>query len=209
MIKKKIKTIIRILEELFPAPPIPLTHSDPFTLLIAVVLSARCTDKCVNEVTPALFKRADTPQKMVKVSVEEIQKLIKRCGLSPQKALGIHQLSELIIEKHGGQIPRTMEELIELPRVGRKTASVVLAQAFDTPAFPVDTHIFRLAKRWGLSEGKNEKRVEEDLKLAFPKSLWIKLHLQMIYYGRAYCPARGHRVEKCPICSYLALGAFR
>lgn len=200
---KKAKIIKKILNELFPSPAIPLQHSSPYTLLIAVLLSAQCTDARVNLVTPGLFYRADTPENMVKLSVEEIQEIIKTCGLSKQKAKAIHQLSQILLDQYGGQVPQTFEELEQLPGVGHKTASVVMSQAFHEPAFPVDTHIHRLAKRWGLSNGKNVKQTELDLKKAFNKKDWNQLHLQMIYYGRAYCMARKHNIELCPICKAI------
>ena len=203
--KPQVKKIAQILEDCFPNPQVPLDHKDPFTLLIAVLLSARCTDERVNLITPELFRLADTPQKMSKLPVETIQKIIRPCGLSPQKAKAISNLSKLIVQNHRGKVPQTFEELEELPGVGHKTASVVMAQAFDNPAFPVDTHIERLAKRWGLSSGKNVKQIETDLKHAFPMTSWNKIHLQMIYFGRSYCPARNHAPDKCPICSQLDL----
>jgi len=200
---KRAKEIQKLLNELFPEPAIPLKHSSTYTLLIAVLLSAQCTDVRVNQVTPNLFAKADTPEKMVKLSIAEIQEIIRPCGLSQQKAKAIFNLSHILLEKHQGQVPKSFEELEELPGVGHKTASVVMAQAFHQAAFPVDTHIHRLAKRWGLSTGKNVKQTEADLKRLFPKKDWIKLHLQMIYYGRTYCPAVKHRVEDCPICEMV------
>ena len=188
------------LEELYPDPPIPLDHKDSFTLLIAVLLSAQCTDKKVNEVTPALFKKASTPQKMSKLTVPQIQKIIQQCGLAPQKAKAIAGLSKILVEKHDGQVPENFEELEELPGVGHKTASVVMAQAFGNPAFPVDTHIHRLAQRWGLTNGKNVAQTEADLKKLFPKTAWNDLHLQIIYYGREHCSARGCDGTRCEIC---------
>jgi len=196
----KAKEIGKILDKLYPNVPVPLDHEDPYTLLVAVILSARCTDIKVNEVTPILFAKADTPQKMVKLKVAEIQKIIKPCGLSPAKAKNIHATSQIILDQHDGKVPMTFEELEALPGVGHKTASVVMSQAFHKPAFPVDTHIHRLAERWGLSSGKNVKQTEEDLKKLFPESSWNKVHLQIIYFGREYCPARGHVKEECPIC---------
>jgi endonuclease-3 len=183
---------------------IPLTHRDPFTLLVAVVLSAQTTDKLVNEVTPALFARADTPAKMAALPVEEIRGLIRRIGLSGGKAKNLQRLSEILVEKYGGHVPRTMAELEELPGVGHKTASVVMSQAFEIPAFAVDTHIHRLAARWGLSSGRNVVETERDLKRLFPEESWGKVHLQIIYFGRQYCPALYHDLEKCPICSWAA-----
>lgn len=196
--------IAETLQNLFPDPAIPLHHSSPYTLLIAVLLSAQCTDSRVNQVTPQLFARASTPKEMVNLKVEEIAEIIRPCGLGERKAKAIHRLSELLLERHGGEVPKTFEDLEALPGVGHKTASVAMSQAFHRPAFPVDTHIHRLAKRWGLSEGKSVEATERDLKRFFPKKLWNALHLQMIYYGRRYCPARGHEVEKCPICSHLS-----
>lgn len=180
-----------------------LYHSNSYTLLIAVLLSARCTDAMVNRVTPALFAKAKTPKRMLSLSIEEIQKIIKPCGLSPQKAAHIYALSKMLVELHGGQVPHTFEELEALPGVGHKTASVVMAQAFAVPAFPVDTHIFRLSHRWNLSSGKTVVAVEKDLKKIFPSHHWIKLHLQIIYFGRKFCPAKGHKKNNCPICSFL------
>jgi len=198
--KEKAKEIQKILDKLYPEVPIPLDHEDPFTLLIAVILSARCTDIRVNQVTPILFAKADTPAAMVKLKVSEIQKIIKPCGLSPAKAKNIHATSQILLDKYNGHVPKTFEELEELPGVGHKTASVVMSQAFQQPAFPVDTHIHRLAERWGLSSGKNVKQTEEDLKKVFPMASWSRVHLQIIYFGREYCPARGHHREECPIC---------
>jgi len=197
----KVRHIIAILEDLYPETPIPLDHKDPYTLLVAVVLSAQCTDERVNQITPLLFARADNPYDMVKLSVEEIKDIIRPCGLSPMKSKGIYGLSEIIINKHNGEVPSTFEELEALPAVGHKTASVVMSQAFGYPAFPVDTHIHRLAYRWGLSTGKSVEQTEKDLKRLTPKELWNKLHLQIIFFGREYCPARGHNPETCPICS--------
>lgn len=202
--KEKARKIQRILEELFPNPAIPLLHSDPYTLLIAVLLSAQCTDARVNQVTPQLFAKASTPKEMVALSVAEIAAIIKPCGLSNTKAKAIWNLSKILIEKHHGKIPASFLALEALPGVGHKTASVVMIHAFHKPAFPVDTHIHRLAKRWGLSSGKNVKQTERDLKALFPKKTWNKLHLQMIYFARKYCPARGHEQEKCPICKNLS-----
>lgn len=197
----KAADIQRILDELYPETPIPLRHDDPYTLLVAVVLSAQCTDERVNQITPALFARADNPADMAQVPVEEIRDIIRPCGLSPAKSKAISGLSKIISEKHGGAVPESFEELEALPGVGHKTASVVMSQAFGHPAFPVDTHIHRLAARWGLSSGKNVEQTERDLKAAFPEHSWNKLHLQIIYFGRQYCPARGHRPDECPICS--------
>ncbi|MCH9626299.1 MAG: Endonuclease III [Chlamydiales bacterium] len=195
-------TIVKqILDEYFPNPPISLEHKDPYTLLIAVVLSAQSTDAGVNKVTPILFAQASTPAEMARLDVETIREIIKPCGLSPKKSKAIKTLSQILLEKHGGQVPQTFEELEALPGVGHKTASVVLSQAFQIPAFPVDTHIFRTARRWGLSTGKSVEAVEKDLKKLFKKEDWINLHLQMIYYARQFCPAKGHVVGECPICS--------
>ena len=192
--------IANILEKLYPETPIPLNHKDSYTLLIAVLLSAQCTDERVNKITPILFAKADNPFDMVKLSVEEIKTIIRPCGLSPRKSKAIHDLSKIIIEKHQGMVPNSFEYLEELPGVGHKTASVVMAQAFGIPAFPVDTHIHRLAYRWKLTNGKNVDQTEKDLKRLYPKELWNKLHLQIIFFGREYCPARSHKPETCPIC---------
>ena len=192
--------IANILEKLYPETPIPLDHKDTYTLLIAVLLSAQCTDERVNKITPLLFAKADNPVDMVKLSVEEIKAIIRPCGLSPRKSKAIHELSKIIIEKHQGIVPNSFEYLEELPGVGHKTASVVMAQAFGIPAFPVDTHIHRLAYRWKLTNGKNVDQTEKDLKRLYPKELWNKLHLQIIFFGREYCPARSHKPETCPIC---------
>ena len=192
--------IANILEKLYPETPIPLNHKDTYTLLIAVLLSAQCTDERVNKITPLLFAKADNPFDMVKLSVEEIKTVIRPCGLSPRKSKAIHELSKIIIEKHQGIVPNSFKYLEELPGVGHKTASVVMAQAFGIPAFPVDTHIHRLAYRWKLSNGKNVDQTEKDLKRLYPKELWNKLHLQIIFFGREYCPARSHKPETCPIC---------
>ena len=199
------KKIEEILDTLFPNPPIPLTHADPYTLLIAVLLSAQCTDARVNKVTPALFARANTPELMSQVPIVEIEELIRSCGLYRTKSKAISSLSKILIEKFQGKVPSDLPSLESLPGVGHKTASVVVAQAFKTPAFPVDTHIHRCAKRWGLSKGISVEKTEADLKKVFKKSSWIKLHLQIIYYARAYCQAKGHEVKKCPICSFTAL----
>lgn len=192
--------VAKKLAELYPKPPIPLVHEDPYTLLVAVLLSAQTTDKRVNLVTPDLFKLAKTPESMMKVPVPKILKAIRTCGLAPQKAKAISGLSKILVEKHGGKVPRTFEELEELPGVGHKTASVVMTQAFGVPAFPVDTHIHRLAKRWGLSSGKNVETTEKDLKKLFPEASWNALHLQIIYYGREHCTARGCDGTICEIC---------
>lgn len=199
--KQKAEAIQAILEELYPEVPIPLDHSDAYTLLIAVLLSAQCTDKKVNEITPILFDLADTPYDMVKLDVDQIREVIKPCGLSPRKSKAIHQLSQILIDKHGGQVPDNFDDLEALPGVGHKTASVVMSQAFGYPAFPVDTHIHRLAYRWALSTGKNVEQTERDLKRLFPEDSWNRLHLQIIFFGREYCPARGHNKAQCPICS--------
>ena len=198
---KKVKEIIRILDKLYPTTPIPLIHKDPFTLLVSVVLSAQCTDERVNKTTPILFNKADTPEKMLKMSVKQIEKIIRPCGLSPQKPKAIKGLSVLLVKKHNSEVPQNFLELEKLPGVGHKTASVVMSQAFGFPAFPVDTHIHRLAWRWGLSTGKNVEKTEKDLKRLFPEEKWNKLHLQIIFYGREFCPARGHKLESCIICS--------
>jgi endonuclease-3 len=198
---EKVSKILDILDELYPEPPIPLDHKDAYTLLVAVLLSAQCTDERVNKITPLLFEQADNPYDMLKLSVEEIKEIIRPCGLSPMKSKGIYGLSEMIVDQHGGKVPDNMEALEAMPGVGHKTASVVMAQAFGVPSFPVDTHIHRLAYRWGLSTGKNVVQTEKDLKRLTPKDKWNKLHLQIIYFGREYCPARGHVVEQCPICS--------
>ena len=200
-IKKKAKHIAEILENLFPETPIPLQHTDTYTLLIAVLLSAQCTDERVNKITPFLFEKADDPFKMVRLEVSDIRDIIRPCGLSPRKSQAIYDLSNILIDKYGGEVPASFEALEALPGVGHKTASVVMSQAFGFPAFPVDTHIHRLAIRWGLSEGKNVVQTERDLKSLFPESTWNKLHLQIIFFGRKYCPARGHDPSVCPICS--------
>ncbi len=202
---EKVDFIMEKLEELYPETPIPLDHTDAYTLLIAVLLSAQCTDKRVNEVTPALFAKASTPQEMIQLDVEEIREIIRPCGLSPRKSKAIYELSQMILEKHGGQVPESFEELEAMPGVGHKTASVVMSQAFGHPAFPVDTHIHRLIRRWGLSKSipKNVEETEALCKRLFPKESWNKLHLQIIFLGREYCPARGHKVEECPVCSVV------
>ena len=197
---EKVKDIIRILEKYFPDPDIPLDHKDPYTLLIAVLLSAQCTDERVNKTTPTLFRLADNPFDMAKIPVDEIREIIKPCGLSPAKSKAISKLSQILIEKYKGEVPKTFEELEELPGVGHKTASVVMTQCFGEPAFPVDTHIHRLAYRWGLSNGKSVEQTEHDLKRLIPQEKWDKAHLQIIYFGREYCPARGHIWMECPIC---------
>ena len=194
--QEKVKFVIDTLEELYTETPIPLDHKDPYTLLIAVLLSAQCTDARVNTITPLLFSKADTPYEMIKMSVEEIKSIIRPCGLSPMKSKGIYGLSHILIDKHSGKVPQSFEYLEELPAVGHKTASVVMSQAFNVPAFPVDTHIHRLMYRWGLTNGKNVVQTEKDAKRLFPRELWNKLHLQIIYYGREYSQARGWNREK-------------
>jgi endonuclease-3 len=193
MMKKKDRAeyVVRELERLYPETPVPLDHSDAYTLLIAVLLSAQCTDKRVNEITPHLFALASTPQEMVKLSIEQIKEIIRPCGLSPAKSKAIHRLSEMILEFHGGEVPQSFEALEELPGVGHKTAGVVMSQAFGVPAFPVDTHIHRLMTRWKLTNGKSVEQTEKDAKRLFPENKWNKLHLQIIFYGREYSPARG------------------
>ncbi len=203
-LREKASKIQTILDELFPETPIPLEHADPYTLLVAVLLSAQCTDVRVNQITPKLFALADNPFEMSKVSVAEIQEIIRPCGLSPAKSKAIFGLSNILVNEYDGRVPETFEALEKLPGVGHKTASVVMSQAFGHPAFPVDTHIFRLAARWGLSDGKTVEKTERDLKSLFPENSWNKLHLQIIFFGRKYCPARGHDFEKCPICSWAS-----
>lgn len=204
--KERAAIVDRRLEILYPETPIPLRHNDAFTLLVAVVLSAQCTDKRVNEVTPALFAKASTPETMSRLTVEEIDAVVRPCGLSPMKARAIQGLSKLLVEKHEGQVPRTFEELEELPGVGHKTASVVMSQAFGVPAFPVDTHIHRLAERWGLSDGSNVVKTERDLKALYEPEKWNQLHLRMIYYGREHCTARGCDGTRCELCQELGAG---
>lgn len=199
--KEKAQEIIRILEELYPQTPIPLQHQDAYTLLIAVLLSAQCTDERVNKTSPLLFARASTPEAMAQIEVNEIEQIIRPCGLAPKKAAAISRLSQLLVERHDSQVPASFQDLEALPGVGHKTASVVMSQAFGVPAFPVDTHIHRLAFRWGLSNGKNVETTEADLKKLFPKEKWNTLHLQIIFFGRQHCPARGHNPYVCPICS--------
>ncbi len=199
--KEKAIEIAKNLDELYPKTPIPLHHDDPYTLLVAVLLSAQCTDERVNKITPLLFKHAGNVLEMAKTPVSEIENIIRPCGLAPAKSKAIFNLSNILLEKYDGHVPESFEELEALPGVGHKTASVVMSQAFGHPAFPVDTHIHRLAYRWGLSNGKNVTQTEKDLKRLFPKQTWNKLHLQIIYFGRQYCPARSHDPEKCPICS--------
>jgi len=201
---EKARRVRDVLDELYPTPEIPLRHRDPYTLLVAVVLSAQCTDVRVNEVTPRLFALASSPREMARLSEKDIAGVIRPCGLAPAKSKAIRELSRLLVERHGGRVPDSFEELEKLPGVGHKTASVVMTQAHGKPAFPVDTHIHRLAARWGLSSGKNVERTERDLKRLFPQSSWNKLHLQIIYFGREHCPARGHDMSRCPICSWAA-----
>ena len=194
--KEKVQFVIEKLEELYPKTPVPLNHKDPYTLLIAVLLSAQCTDERVNLITPKLFVKADCPEKMIKLSIKEIEDIIRPCGLSPMKSKGIYGLSKMIIEKHDGKVPNNFKDLEAFPSVGHKTASVVMSQGFGFPAFPVDTHIHRLMYRWGLTSGKNVETTEKDAKRLFPKELWNKLHLQIIFYGREYCPARSWDIDK-------------
>lgn len=201
--KEKAAFIVKRLEELYPETPIPLKHKDAYTLLIAVLLSAQCTDVRVNKITPLLFSKADSPGKMIRLSVKEIEEIIRPCGLSNAKSKAILGLSQILVEKYKGKVPQTFEKLEMLPGVGHKTASVVMSQAFGHAAFPVDTHIHRLLQRWGLSSGKNVVQTEKDCKAIFPKKLWNKLHLQIIYFGRQYCPARRHIAEKCPVCGMI------
>ena len=194
--KDKVEFVIKKLEQLYPKTPIPLNHSDPYTLLVAVLLSAQCTDERVNSITPILFKKADSAEKMIQLSVKEIEKIIRPCGLSPMKSKGIYGLSKMILQNHNGNVPRNIEDLESFPGVGHKTASVVMSQAFGFPMFPVDTHIHRLMYRWTLSSGKSVKQTEIDAKRLFPKNLWNKLHLQIIFYGREYSPSRGWVIER-------------
>jgi endonuclease-3 len=201
---ERARRIGAILDELYPRPAVPLGHQDPFTLLVAVVLSAQCTDARVNQVTPGLFARAATPAALAALPVATIQRLIRSCGLAATKARHLKALSRALVREHGGRVPADFDALERLPGVGRKTASVVLAQAFGIPAFPVDTHIHRLAARWRLSSGKNVRRTEEDLRRVFPRERWGDVHLQIIYFGREHCPARGHVSDACPICSWAA-----
>lgn len=199
--QQKVNEILQILDELYPETPIPLDHTDPYTLLVAVLLSAQCTDVRVNQTTPALFSVASEPEVMAEVPVEQIEDIIRPCGLAPAKSKAIKKLSQILTEKYNGEVPQTFEELEALPGIGHKTASVVMSQAFGYPAFPVDTHIHRLAYRWGLSNGKNVVQTEKDLKRLIPKDKWNKAHLQIIFFGREYCKARGHDPNTCPICS--------
>ncbi len=202
--KEKARLVQKILNHYFPNPKISLKHKSAYTLLIATLLSAQSTDKKVNETSPLLFKKASTAKKMIKLKISEIEKIIKSIGLSKNKAKAIYNLSKILVEKYKSKVPKTFEELESLPGVGHKTASVVMSQAFNIPAFPVDTHIHRCAKRWELSNGKNVKQTEEDLKKLFPKKSWNKLHLQLIYFARKYCTARGHIKKRCPICSKIS-----
>ena len=204
--KERAIKIMKILDKFYPETPIPLKHkrNNHFTFLVAVLLSARATDKTVNKITPALFKLADTPEKMMKVPTEKIRAIIKPIGLSPAKSKNIKALSKILVEKFNGKVPADFADLESLPGVGHKTASVIMSQTFHQPAFPVDTHIHRLARRWGLSSGKSVVQTERDLKKVFPREKWSKLHLQMIFFGREYCPARGHEIKRCPICSRYA-----
>jgi endonuclease-3 len=207
--KERAQFVMETLERLYPEVPIPLDHKDAYTLLIAVLLSAQCTDIRVNQITPLLFAKADNPEDMVKMSVEEIQDIIRPCGLSPMKSKGIHGLSHILLDKYDGQVPQSFEALESLPAVGHKTASVVMSQAFGVPAFPVDTHIHRLMYRWNLSSGKNVVQTERDAKALFPKESWNKLHLQIIYYGREYSPARGFSLDKDIITAAIGQAEFR
>jgi endonuclease-3 len=201
--KNRAKLVQKILDEYFPDPEIPLAHKDPYTLLIAVLLSAQCTDARVNQVTPLLFAKASTPKEMVELSIDEIAAIIRPCGLTNTKAKAIWNLSKILLEKYQGKVPCLFADLESLPGVGHKTASVVMIHAFHKPAFPVDTHIHRVAKRWGLSSGKNVIQTEKDLKALFPKKSWNKLHLQIIHFARRFCPARAHKKDNCPICSKI------
>jgi len=198
--KEKAVAIKKILDRLYPTVDVPLHHKDAYTLLISVLLSAQCTDERVNKITPLLFSKADNPYDMVKMTQEEIRGIIKPCGLSPMKSKGIHGLSKILVDKYDGKVPDSFEALEALPAVGHKTASVVMTQWFGVPAFPVDTHIHRLARRWGLTSGKSVEQTEKDLKSLFPETSWNKLHLQIIYFGREHCPARSHDWKTCPIC---------
>lgn len=207
---EKVQFVVNKLEELYSVVPVPLDHKDPYTLLIAVLLSAQCTDERVNKITPLLFEVADNPFDMAELPVEKIKEIIRPCGLSPMKSKGISGLSKILVEKYNGEVPNDMEALEALPAVGHKTASVVVSQAFGVPAFPVDTHIHRLIYRWGLTNGKNVVQTEKDCKRLFSEELWNKLHLQIIFFGREYCPARGHNPHECPICSEIGrAGVFK
>jgi len=201
--KEKAKFVHEKLEEFYPETPIPLDHFSNYSLLISVLLSAQCTDERVNKTTPSLFAKASTPEEMILLTAKEIEDIVRPCGLAPRKSKAIYDLSHILIDKYDGEVPQGFEALEELPGVGHKTASVVMAQAFNIPAFPVDTHIHRLADRWTLSTGKNVVKTESDLKRLFEKELWNKLHLQIIFFGREYCPARGHDPHLCPICSVI------
>lgn len=201
--RERAKKIREILGSLYPEPPIPLDHKDFYTLLIAVLLSAQCTDVRVNKITPKLFKKADSPHKMIKLTYLQIENIIRPCGLAPRKSKAIKDLSQILIDKHGSEVPNNFADLEELPGVGHKTASVVMIQAFNKVAFPVDTHIHRCAARWKLSSGKSIVQTERDLKKIYAKKYWKKLHLQIIFFGREYCQARGHKLESCPICSWV------
>jgi endonuclease-3 len=207
--KEKAAEIHKILDKLFPEVEPPLHHHDAYTLLVSVLLSAQCTDERVNKITPILFAQADNPYAMVKLTPEHIREIIRPCGLSPMKSKGIYGLSKILIEKYDGQVPDSLAALEALPAVGHKTASVVMTQWFNVPAFPVDTHIHRLARRWGLSSGKNVEQTERDLKKLFPETSWKKLHLQIIYFGRAFCQARAHDWKECPICSKFSSAALQ
>jgi endonuclease-3 len=202
--KERARKIGEILDRLYPEPPIPLDHRDPFTLLVAVLMSAQTTDAQVNKVTPALFALASTPHAMAHLTESQILGAIRSCGLAPSKAKNIRKLAQTLVDDYGGEVPRNAEELEKLPGVGHKTASVVMSQAFGEPAFAVDTHIHRLAERWRLSNGKNVEQTERDLKKVFPRDEWSRRHLQIIYFGREYCPARNHDKSNCPICSWAA-----
>ncbi len=205
MVKKqdKVDFVVSKLGELYPEVPIPLDHYSPYTLLVAVLLSAQCTDERVNKITPTLFALADNPLDMAKIPVEKIKEIIRPCGLSPMKSKGISELSQILLDKYDGEVPANMSALEALPAVGHKTASVVMAQAFGIPAFPVDTHIHRLIYRWGLSNGNGVQQTEKDCKRLFPQEIWNKLHLQIIFFGREYCRARGHNPFECPICAKI------
>jgi endonuclease-3 len=207
--REKVAFVVQTLEDLYPETPIPLDHKDPYTLLIAVLMSAQSTDARVNTITPLLFDKADTPLDMIKLTVDEIREIIKPVGLSPMKSKGIYGLSKILVEQYDGQVPQSFEALEALPAVGHKTASVVMAQAFDVPAFPVDTHIHRLMYRWGLSTGKNVVQTERDAKRLFPREKWNRLHLQIIFYGREYCPAKGWNIDKDIITKTIGRAKFR
>ena len=207
--KEKAVAIKKTLDKLYPTVDVPLHHQDAYTLLISVLLSAQCTDERVNKITPLLFAKADNPFDMIKLSQEEIREIIKPCGLSPMKSKGIFGLSKILVERYGGKVPDSLEALEELPAVGHKTASVVMTQWFGVPAFPVDTHIHRLARRWGLSSGKSVEQTEKDLKALYPEKSWNKLHLQIIYFGREHCPARSHDWKNCPVCGKFSSAALQ